>query len=576
MRSIKYWLSLASFLFILGCNDEFMDRFPTDAITENNFWNNANELQQYVNLLYQTSDALEGHGIAHAMSQLLTGDNQSDNLVPVDYNMIAAGEHVVPATGGGWNWNFIRSCNYFLNRYNRTPIPQSEKDVYAGEVKVFRALEYFKMVKRFGDVPWLSKDLNSDSEELYRSRDSRILVADSMLADLDWAISKLQPPNKTEAGRINRDVALAFKARICQHEGTFRKYHGIAGAEKFLQQALGASNTLISEGRYRLFNTGKPQSDYAAVFSSLDLTGNPEMILFRKYVIDLLGNRTVQFVHDNDMSVGASKSLVDTYLADDGLPISLSPRFSGHQSIESELTNRDPRLTQTIVFPRTHMQKGFPGPAIPGTDFSSSSLSAGFTPTGYQVLKYWIDNLEEYLRIQRGVLDAPLIRYAEILLIHAEAAAELGTIDQNLLDKTINVLRARAGMPALILSQVENWGADPDYKLDYKNIASPLINEIRRERRVELAIENFRYDDLMRWKEGKLLEEKVRGMQFNQNTYPKVVVGKDIFLDEQGFIVPYAKSLPNGRTFNESKHYYFPLPTEELVLNPNLKQNSGW
>jgi hypothetical protein len=103
-----------------------------------------------------------------------------------------------------------------------------------------------------------------------------------------------------------------------------------------------------------------------------------------------------------------------------------------------------------------------------------------------------------------------------------------------------------------------------------------LIDEIRRERRIELALENFRYDDLIRWKAGKLLEKTVLEMKFVQSQYTEVKVGKNIFLDENGFFKPYALSLPNGRTFDEAKHYYFPLPTEELVLNTNLTQNPGW
>lgn len=99
---------------------------------------------------------------------------------------------------------------------------------------------------------------------------------------------------------------------------------------------------------------------------------------------------------------------------------------------------------------------------------------------------------------------------------------------------------------------------------------------IRRERRVELALENMRYDDLMRWKAGKLLEKTVRGMKFVQSQYPTVVIGKHIDVDSEGFILPYWNILPNGRKFDESKHYYFPLPTEELVINKNLKQNLGW
>lgn len=576
MKFIKYTSYIFFIILFIGCNDDFMERFPTASIVEENFWNNENELKQYVNTFYQITHAFSGHSTGHNLSPLLVGDAQSDNLVPINYNVVAAGEHVVPPTGGGWDWGYIRRCNYFLTRYNQAPIEQSVKDIYAGEVKVFKALEYFELVKRFGDVPWLSRDLSPNSEELYASRDSRVLVMDSVLTDLDWAIDKLLPKEEAEPGRVNRDVALAVKARICLHEGTFRKYHGINGHEKFLNEALSASNTLIDEGNYQIFNEGNPQEDYGKVFNSQDLSGNPEMILYKKYEFNLLGHRTVQFVQDNGMNSGASKSLIEAYLADDGLPISISPEYLGDNSIDDEMLNRDPRLTQTFVYPRTKIQEGFPGPPIPGTDFSSSSLGSGIVPTGYQIHKYWVDDEEEYLRIQNGILDVPLFRYAEILLIHAEAAGELGVCDQSVLDETINPLHDRVGIPHLTLAAVGNWGSSPNYELDYANISSPLINEIRRERRVELAVENFRYDDLMRWKEGKKLEERLLGMKFVQSVYPDVTVGQDIFLDENGFIIPYAKSLPGGRTFDENKHYFFPLPTEELVLNPALKQNTGW
>jgi len=561
---------------LVGCNDDFMDRYPKDSIVEENFWNSETELTQYINSFYPNTEAFSGHNTAHTLSWLISSDYQSDNLVPVNYNQVAAGEHVVPASGGGWNWQYIRRCNYFLTRYHQTPVAPAIRDAKAAEVRVFKSLEYYKLVKRFGDVPWLSRDLNTDSEELYKPRDSRTLVMDSVLNDLNWAIAHLAAPNRPASLTINKDVALAIKARICLHEGTFRRYHNVAGAEKFLQEAYDASAELINSGRYAIYNTGHPDADYAKIFSSLNLEGNAEMIMYRKYEINLLGNRTVQFIHDNEINIGATKSLIETYLCDDGLPIGLSSRYLGDQRIEDEMSQRDHRLVQTFVYPRTKMQSGFPGPAIPGTDFASSSLGAGICPTGYQLCKYWLDDQEEYLRIQQGILDAPLIRFAEILLIHAEAAAELGRADQAVIDRTINILRDRAGIPHLQVSNVEQWSSNPNYKLDYRNISSPLLNEIRRERRVELAVEASRYDDLIRWKEGKLLEDPVLGMKFVQATYPNVRVGTDIFLNEEGFIVPYAKSLPNGRKFDENKHYFFPIPTEELVLNPQLTQNPGW
>lgn len=573
---INIFTITAIFGLLAACNDDFMERFPKASINEANFWNNENELELYVTALYPNSNELLGHNTYFGQSQLLFGDNQSDNLVPLDYNIILAGEHIVPPSGGGWNWNFIRSCNYFLKRYDQTPVDVSVKNRYAAEIKLLKSLEYFHLVKRFGDLPWLSEDLNVDSPELFAARDSRNLVMDSVLNDLNWAIQHLPEKSNAIDGRLHRDAALAAKARICLHEGTFRKYHNLQSFEKFLQEAYNSSYELIESANYQVYSTGNPISDYSTLFNSLDLSSNSEVIMFRRYLVNLLGNMTVQRVTDNAMNSGGSKSLIETYLADDGLPIDFSPRYLGDLLIEDEMLQRDPRLTQTFVYPRTNMQSGFPGPAIPGTDFAASSLSAGICPTGYQILKYYVNDQEEYLRIQQGILDAPLFRFGEILLIHAEAAAELDVCDQSTLDKTINLLRQRAGMPPMIKTEIEAWPLNSDYQIAYNNINSALLNEIRRERRVELAVENFRYDDLMRWKEGKLVEKPVKGMRFNSEIYSNLEVGIDIHLDEDGFILPYAVGLPNGRRFDESRHYFFPLPIDEMALNSNLNQNPGW
>lgn len=269
----------------------------------------------------------------------------------------------------------------------------------------------------------------------------------------------------------------------------------------------------------------------------------------------------------NNFNTGASKALIDSYLCTDGKPISQSSLFLGSDSIQAEMKHRDPRLAQTIVYPGSGIQAGFGAPAIPGSAFSSA---IGLVPTGYQIGKYWVSDQTEVVRIQNGILDAPTFRFGETLLINAEANAELGTATQAVIDRTINVLRKRAGMPDMLISSLQK-----DASSDFPELPV-LLDEIRRERRGELAVEGLRYADLLRWKAGRLLAKTVLGMKFVQKMYPKTVVGKDIFVNAQGFILPYSVSLPNGRTFNENKHYYFPLPLDELGLNENLRQNQGW
>lgn len=563
----KILLSLFFAHFLSGCNNDFMDRYPTDSISDAYYWKSAKDLEIYCNGLYTF---IAGHATGHTVSPMLSGDNRSDNMAPAVHDKVAAGEHIVPEKSGDneWDWKFIRKCNFFLNRYNQATASQDVKDAYAAEVLFFKSWDYFNQVKRYGDVPWLTRDLNVDSEELFAPRDSRINVMDSVLFSINWAIDKLPEKNKAVGGRINKDVALALKARICLHEGTFRKYHGIEGHEKFLNDAINATDKLIAGGNYSIHSTGNPETDYRSLFSTLDLKDNKEMIYYKAYEVGLLGNRTSNLVEggENNLGYSVAKSLVDAYLCMCGKPISLcKEHFLGHDSIQAEMQNRDPRLTQTICYPGKDLQRLSMKPAIPG-----SNLSTGVIPTGYQIIKYWVDDPEEYLRYQNGILDAPVFRYAEILLIKAEAMAELGTCDQAVLDMTINQLRKRAGMPDMKIVSLEK-----DPLSDFPALPV-LIDEIRRERRIEFAIEGMRYDDLMRWKAGKLLEKEVKGMKFVQSQYPTVEIGKHIEIDAEGFILPYKKLLPTGRKFDENKHYYFPLPTEELILNSNLKQNTGW
>jgi hypothetical protein len=162
------------------------------------------------------------------------------------------------------------------------------------------------------------------------------------------------------------------------------------------------------------------------------------------------------------------------------------------------------------------------------------------------------------------------------LLNYAEAKAELGQLSQAVVDQTINILRARVGMPKLIIGQEPT---DPRLDQIYNTYVgysvNPTLREIRRERRIELAFENARWDDLIRWKALKLLSMPVEGMKFNQSDYPSIKVGTDIILNKEGLILPYAQTLPNGREFNE-RMYFFPIPIEDLVLNKNLEQNPGW
>lgn len=626
----KYILALGIASVLLpSCNDDFMERYPQDQLTDESFWKTETDIKLMLNSLYplyiighQSGWALDKSPALNVVgSPLMYGDVYSDNCVKTGNEFRSmAGELIVP-TGAtaenGWYWWNLRKVNFFLNRYDRADISQEKKNAYAAEAYFFKAWDYYRKVVLFGDVPWITRDLNVDSEELYAARTPRAEVMDSVLMCINKAVEWLPTKENQESERLNKDQANFLKARICLFEGTFRKYHTELGlqetANKWLEEAVKACEAIL--GKYSLYKDG--EKTYWKMFTATDLSGNPEVILARNYLENKVGHAAQRYFnqnHDNRQSMGATRGLVDEYLCVDGRPIYIggsdgkyekNPNFQGYGKW-TELENRDPRLTQTICRPGEYVtiyQGGVldinkNGIIYPGLSY----IDRYSTVTGYRVIKHWMgDNIEEE-RTLNGIQAAIEFRYAELLLNYAEAKYELnGALSQADVDLTINALRERAGFdftkyPTAKLT-VGQEPADPRLdkiyanKLDYT--VSPLLREIRRERRVELAIENHRYEDLMRWKAGNLLTEPLRGMNFlavqdlydgthtaKPETAVKVELNKTVFADEDGFIICYPKS-PYKNTINgtlpwDDYRYYWPIPKEEIIMNPNLVQNKGW
>lgn len=593
MKSINKLISLSIIaIFFLSCNDDFMERYPLDQINDENFWKSEQDLELYCNDFYATyirgfgydwgDSRIQPYGYTEAA--IVYGDIISDNAAPASYSKVAANEYIGYITGssgsGGWNFSNIRRLNYFLDNYKRADLPFPKIKTYLGEVYFFKALDYFEKVKLFGDVSWLSHVLQVNSQEVMASRTPRSEVMDSVLCLLNNSIEYLPEKGAEKSGRINKDVARHLKSRVCLYEGTFRKYHSDLDLDgtHFLREAVAACEELMA-GHYDLYSTGNFEKDYYELFAKYSYKGNPEIILWKEYSADKnLGVAFSRYYAQNLREQhGATRSLVDEYLCIDGNPISVSPLFLGKDSIQLEMKNRDPRLRQTIcnfgeycLAPGVLGATNAPLPNIPG-------LSGNKCPTGYRVAKWFLNDPIDWDRITRGMQACPIYRYAEVLLNYAEAKYELKECDQMVLDNTINIIRARVGMPPL---KIDNLPLDPVMDKYYSTycdyMPDALLREIRRERRIEFAFENFRWDDLMRWKAGRFLEIPVEGIKFVQSQFPKVRVDKDVYLSKEGFILPYAQTLPNGRFFDENKQYLFPLPIEDLVLNPNLKQNPGW
>ncbi len=579
MKYHSITILLAALLFA-SCSEDFLERYPLSQLSPETFFNNERDLALYTNSFYAY---LPGEAA-------YLDDQQSDNLAVTTARIqeIISGKHVVPtsASEAGWTWGALRNINYFLANYHKADEPQAVKDQYAGLAKFFRAMFYFEKVKRFGDVPWYSQPLDDSSEELYKARDPRSLVMDSVLADVNFAVAHLGTGKSTS--RVTRWTALALKSRICLFEGTFRKYHtdlGLGDANAWLEQSYQAAQLLMDSGQYAVYSTGSPETDYLNLFSQTN-ANTTEVILAMVYD----GAEHMRYHQANAVftvatlgNPGMTKSLANTYLMRDGSRFTDLPGYA-EMTFASETENRDPRLKQTIRTPG-YIRMGTSNPLVP--DFANAR-------TGYQVIKY-VTTLNE--DGNRNTNDLPIFRYAEVLLNFAEAKAELGILTQQDVNNSINLLRSRVDMPPMVLATLT---LDPVLSDEYSHVDDPIILEIRRERRVELAIEGFRYHDLMRWREGHLLARKFRGMYFPAKgsfdldgngtmdvalvdampTSPQqgvqyVVLGNDLELSNtnSGNLV----FRPNEtKTFNEDKHYLFPLPRTERLLNPNLTQNPEW
>ncbi len=601
----RYIIPAIAILFSLVSCDKFLERTPKDTLAKDNYFRNETDLQLFSNSFYNNLLDKEPY------------DEQSDQIVCLNLSAFMRGgtNRTVPNSGGGWGsgsgaWGDLRKMNTLIEYAGQC----EDKDAmikYVAVTRFFRAYYYFNMVKRFGDVPWIEEQLETNSANLYRPRDSREVIMANMIKDIDYAIENL--PEAATLYRVNKWTALALKARFCLFEGTFRKYHDPSAhasmyvvplpddalsAEAYLQLAADAAETIMKEGPYQLAQV----DDYRTLFSNVD-ANEDEFILAIKndQSLQICNNATAFAVMPTQGTPGFTKKFVASVLMADG---SRFTDISGWETMQftEEMKNRDPRLS-AIMVGTGHIWLGDEAVSAPDLDC---------TVTGYQVSKFVMDKtMPEWGRVDKAYNDMPVFRYAEVLLNYAEAKAELGSLDQTDVDNTINLLRARAGMTGILNMETANANPDPylsSAEYGYQNVTGTnkgVILEIRRERALELAMEGFRLSDLIRWREGKCLEQPIYGMFFPgvgrydltgdgvadiniwTGTNPK---SKDVVDYELG--VATGIELSDGtsgyvyhhhsieRSFDENRDYYYPIPTKERQLyhdkGVDLKQNPGW
>ena len=449
-----------------------------------------------------------------------------------------------------------------------------------GEAYFFRALIYFDLLKTYGDIQWITTELGTSSPELYNPRDPRNVVADNIISVLDSAAMYLTSEKTDGASRVNKWMALLIQSRIALYEGTWEKYHasdpfGVSNPhpEKYFNKVVEATTAIMESGKYDLYSTGKPSSDYKDLFALQDYSSNKEVMFWKKYNNEL-SRGDVSFTNDRNFRMETpsgntfTKQMADSYLCSDGKPITGNSLFKGYTTLNDEMQNRDPRFSQTIAASNDVWKIYTDGTIKYWSEvYKKLNTSADYNaPGGYIVLKGY--NLHMIYHVQQYEESPAIIyRYAEVLLNYVEAKAELGTITQADIDKTIKKFRGRVGMPNLVLT---NIAVDPEWDFPF---LSPILNEIRRERRVELAAEGFRWDDIARW---AAADELIVGKR-PQGFFASQITSINPFpVDEDGFLDPFKKAIPNGYGFVVGRDYLNSIPTSEIVLNPNLTQNPGW
>ena len=562
-------------LALVSCN-KMLDKGPLDTFADSNYWSTESSVEYYANAFY--NDFL-GYGISAVNGTYFAtlNDNQAGYSGFRDWQY-----NDVKVTNSAWNdaYTEIRRANILLNRMEGVEMSDEARAHWQGVARMMRALHYYDLVRRFGDVPLIKQELQvGDKDLIFGPRVDRDEVMDYVLEDLDFAIANIY--DKVKRTSWSADMARAIKAEVCLYEGTYCKYRVAADgqkapdatrANKYLTEAKNAAAALMSNTAYEL------NGNYQANYNSIDLAGNKEMILYKHYVKDVLAHSLPDYTCSSTSQAGLTKDAFDAYLFIDGLPkahtthnntdISAEKNAAGNIDISGLLAVRDPRLSVAVdkaVFPASHGWKGRLGRS---DDVEMASAS------GYGVFKYDSDGLAIGYRVETGknYTDAPLYWLAVVYLEYAEACAELGSCTQEDLNKSVNKLRARVGMPNMTVNPV----ADPANNMGVSN----LIWEIRRERRVELMYDyNYRFWDLMRWHQLDKLDTK---------TNPNIKLGANIINDEvakdaskiswnnEGYVIIYPN---NDRTYDK-KYYFYPIPTSQISIYEangyTFPQNPGW
>lgn len=568
-----------------------MDETPKSEIDKETIFNSPKGLETYSYSFYD---------ILPSISNGYRKDAMCDYGAVTSFDSFLREGAYSAEVATGWasgDWDELRNLNYFIENCVSDQVDESVRNNYIGLARFFRAYFYYEKVLRFGDVPWVDRPLGIDDEKLYSGRDSRTLVMDKVLEDLDFACEHISRTSDGTGSLVTKWVAYALKSRICLFEGSFLKYHTELGltdaSNKWFQEAASAAEVVMKESGHSLYTGAGTEGSMRALFiSDTPITNEVMLASCCDITLGKLGDANWWWTSGTYGSrFSMIRTFVNTFLNIDGTPFTDRPEYETMLFYE-ECQDRDMRLSQTIRTPGYKRDGKFAAP-----NFN------GYTFTGYQPIKYVLDATH----YDAGALNTnaiPLFRYAEVLLNYAEAKAELGTLSDQDWANTVGALRTRAGITGGLNAKPVK--VDSYLQSNYfPNISDPVILEVRRERSIELALEGFRFSDIKRWKLGKLMTMRWTGIYV-----PKL--NEQIDLDHDGtmdvifYIGDKPKNLPASCTpisvgddtqqgltqgtsgnltwsdndpriwYDNDRQYYYPIPASAIQKNNNLGQNPGW
>lgn len=598
MKCILENIKMRRFFFVLtalavalnGCRK--LDQAPQDTATKESVFGSEKGLELYANSFYKLLPSASDAHKKDEMSDYAARSQAPDFLVDGAFG---------PRQSNGWDWDGLRNINYFLENNNNNKVSAAVRLQYNALARFFRAYFYYTKVRRFGDVPWINKTFKVDDPDLYKGRDKRSLVMDSVLADLNYACTNISRISDNSRSLITKYVALGFKSRVCLYEGTYRKYHDEAGltgsSEQWLRESADAAQKVMTEGGFALNTSGGDLAYRNLFISTAPVTTEVMLAAVTDANLSVYNDANWWWTSATyGARISFTRMFINTYLNIDGTPFTSRP---GYQTLvfKDEVKGRDKRLQQTI---RMGDYKRINGGAL-----EAAPPIFSYTYTGYQPIKYVLDDTK-YDGGGQNINSIPLMRYAEILLNYAEAKAELDSFTDADWAKTIGALRQRAGITGGLSNKPVT--ADPYLQTVYfPGISDAALLEIRRERGIELSLEGLRFDDIVRWKKGDLMTKVWNGfyvpalnvpMDLNDDGKPdvcfyQVMPANPVAGVNYINVAPTINGGPNPQRLSndtsgeltwlsttkrifEQKNYLYPIPESDRLFNPKLGQNPGW